>query len=495
MRVLDNLEPARVFHYFEDICEIPHGSGNIKKISDYLCSFAREHGLKYIQDSVGNVIIYKNAAIGYEDMPGIVIQGHMDMVAVAEAGCTKNLAEEGLSLIIDGDYITADKTSLGGDDGIAVAYALAILESDLPHPALEVVITVDEEVGMDGAAAIDGRLIKGRQFLNLDNEVEGQIITGCAGGARVSISVPYDVVCVDDSDKKNWIYVKLSVSGGLGGHSGIEIDKGRVNANILVGKLYAKLIKKMGDKVSFAGVNGGVADNAIPAESSLTIAVWTQDKEEIFGLIKDIWESEYQPYKQADPNVVINIEEKEELVDIILSDSDSNIIASIFEELPNGIQAMSKDVEGLVETSLNLGRIYTNYSENNERCLMLQYAVRSSVDEDKRKLIDNMRQIVNRISSTVNVDVAGVYPGWKYRSDSPFRDMCIDIFEKMYGHVPEVEAIHAGLECGFFAEKLDGLDCISMGPNMHDIHSPRERLSISSTQRTWEYVCRILANK
>lgn len=486
MGVCSNLEPKSVFKYFEDICGIPHGSGNEKQISDYLVNFAKEHELKYIQDEAFNVIIFKNASIGYENEPAVILQGHMDMVAVAEKGCPINMKKDGLELIIDGDYLTANGTTLGGDDGIAVAMALAILDDDmLPHPPIEAVFTVDEEVGMLGAARIDTSVLKGKKLLNIDNEEEGYVLTGCAGGARASIAYSFarEEVVVEGSH-----FYEINVSGGLGGHSGTEIDKGRANAIIIAGRILKMLVEE-GLDVRLMELSGGAADNAIPGEAKLAIVV--VDECDICQCIQPLVEELAINYKKFDSKLDINIRMVYRGMNMTLSAinrEDTHKIAQIITTIPNGIQAMSKDVDGLVETSLNLGMsILDTYS------ITFHYALRSSVDKDKEVLMETVKTISEENGAICSF--SGVYPGWKYRKDSPLREKIVSIYKEMYGTEPEIAAIHAGLECGFFAEKIEDLDCVSIGPNILDIHSPAERLDIQSTKRCFEMVCRFLACK
>ena len=485
MAVLDKCEPREVFAYFEQICGIPHGSGNTDKISDFLCSFAKEHGLEYIQDEVGNVIIFKDATSGYEEEETVILQGHMDMVAVADADADIDMKTEGLRLAVDGDYVYARGTSLGGDDGIAVAYALALLASnDIPHPALEVVITVNEEVGMEGAAALDTSVLKGRRLLNADNEEEGYILVGCAGGARVCLSLDYDVD--DINGAAGFDGYEIKIHGLRGGHSGVEIDKGRANANILGGRLLYALQKEYGDKIRFVSMKGGVADNAIAIWADLKV-VCTVDITKAVGRIEAEIKAEYAT---ADPGICIDVEkgcviEKE---DRVASAMCTSRIASFIYSLPNGIQAMSMDAPGLVETSLNLG-----ISETAGNKLTVEFAVRSSIETSKFALIDRLCAIASLAGA--KAEVAGVYPGWKYAPISPLREKMIRVHKEFYGKEPVVEAIHAGLECGFFATKIEGLDCVSFGPDMKDIHTTSEKLSISSTERMWKFLCKVLADK
>lgn len=491
MDILGDLKPEKVFYYFEQICRIPHGSGNVDKLSDYLADFAEKRKLFCIQDELKNVIIIKEAAPGYEEEAPIILQGHMDMVAVKKPEANIDMEREGLRLKVDGDYIYAENTSLGGDDGIAVAYALAILDDNsLPHPKLEVIITVDEETGMDGARGIDVSMLEGRRMLNLDSEEEGIIWAGCAGGARVDWKLP--VVWEHRTGSR----YKMSIKGLAGGHSGAEIDKERGNANWLMGRLLEELCKEEGFSVSL--LEGGLADNAIPREA--TAVVMTNDnimgydiredgqKGDFIGRIKKIEEEIQQELQTKDPGFYIEATELETGTgDCLTKESLKKVVYLLFCS-PNGVQAMSADIEGLVETSLNMGIIKLEKEE-----FRVQFSVRSSLESAKGALIKRLAWVAEAAGAVQ--EVRGDYPGWAYMVDSPFRNMAAQVFRKMYGREPEIQAIHAGLECGLLSAKIPGLECISIGPDMKDIHTTEERLSISSTGRVWDYVLEILKQK
>ncbi len=483
MRVLAGLEPERVFYFFEEICKIPHGSGNIVKISDYLAAFAKERNLEVIQDELKNIIIIKEATPGYETEPAVILQGHMDMVAVKKPGASIDMQAEGLSLMVEGDKISAKDTSLGGDDGIAVAYALALLDADnLSHPRLEVVITVDEEIGMDGARGVDLSMLTGKRMLNLDSEEEGIFLTSCAGGARLKSFLPVSVC------EKEGIAYRISVEGLLGGHSGAEIHKERGNANCLLGRVLYRLTGKM--PVWLKAAEGGLADNAIPRQSVAVILVEKENCELLKTELLAIEEEIKAELATKDPDFQITAvcmdEDK-----AICADAESTAQASLYlMSLPGGVQAMSADVPGLVETSLNLGIMKYDASEQ-ELCLV--FSVRSCVESAKNALLQKVGAVTELAGGSFVVD--GDYPGWAYRVDSPLREKMVSLYEEMYGTKPKLEAIHAGLECGILAGKIENLDCISFGPDMKDIHTTEETLSIASTRRVWEYLVKLLAKK
>lgn len=478
MGVLSNLEPKSVFHYFEEITKIPHGSGNVQQISDYLVSFAKERGLYVIQDELKNVIIIKEAKPGYESEPAVILQGHMDMVAVKKPGCPIDMKSEGLQVAIRGDEIYAEGTSLGGDDGIAVAYALALLDSDsLKHPKLEVVITVDEEVGMDGARGIDLSMLTGHRMINLDSEEEGIFLTSCAGGARVNCVLPLGF------EDRQGATLELSVGGLLGGHSGAEIHKERGNSNCLMGRVLYRVAEKL--PVGLCTVDGGLADNAIPRETKAVILADERDVQEIRDIVRTVEDEVRAELATKDSGAYIRVEQRETKQVSCVTVEDTRRATAFLCALPNGVQAMSADMPGLVETSLNLGILKLEGSG-----LKAEFSVRSSVESEKYALVGKLEAVT--ILAGGSCQATGDYPGWKYRKDSPLREKMTALYEKMYGVPPKVEAIHAGLECGILGSKIKDLDCVSIGPQMHDIHTTEETLSISSTARVWEYLVRLL---
>lgn len=477
MRVLEGLKPQTVFYYFEEICKIPHGSGNTQMISDFLVAFARKRNLECYQDKIGNVIIIKEAAKGYESVEPVMLQGHMDMVAVKKPDYHIDLTKEGLHLQVDGDRIYAEGTSLGGDDGIAIAYGLALLDSDTAkHPRLEVVFTVDEEVGMDGARCIDLSPCKANRLINLDSEEEGIFLAGCAGGARVNYSSIYPTKSAEGT-----LY-KIKISGLMGGHSGAEIHKERGNANSLL----ARVLNRLSLKVQFqlCAMQGGLADNAIPREAQAEILFTEGDvflSEEIASINREL----KQELAEKDPQILLEASYLRKDSVAAMSVEDTKRLIAFLNALPNGVQAMSGAMEGLVETSLNLGILNCR-----EGKLHAGISVRSSYESAKKALIGRLRSLA--VLAAVQVEVAGDYPGWAYRKDSPLRDKMIAVYEEMYGKKPEIQAIHAGLECGLLADKIPNLDCVSIGPDMKNIHTTEEELSISSTARVYTFLLKLL---
>lgn len=474
MAVLSHLEPKGVLSYFEQLCAIPHGSGNTKRISDWLVAFALERGLPYWQDKLNNVIICKGASAGYEQAESVILQGHMDMVCEKAADCTKDMAREGLDLAVDGDVIYAKGTTLGGDDGIAVAIMLALLDDDsLSHPALECVFTVDEEIGMPGAAAIDVSMLEGRRMLNLDSEDEGVFTVSCAGGSMVSCHLPVK------RESFTGYVIAVKIHGLQGGHSGIEIDKGRANANMLLGRVLRAIAQKT--EMRLVSAEGGKKDNVIPNESEALLVVCDEDAAR--GACAAMEVAFRNEYAVTDSGICVNISsgEQREAMDAAATERVICMLCC----LPNGIQAMSADIEGLVQTSLNMGILTTGDAQ-----VEAVFSVRSSIATQKEMLWERLACLMEQLGGTT--EISGSYPGWQYRKESPLRDLMVAVFTEQYGYAPKIEAIHAGVECGLFADKLPGLDCVSYGPELKEIHTCRERMSLASVQRVWRMTVEVL---
>ena len=474
---LFGLEPSAVFGYFEQICSIPHGSRNTKAISDYLVSFAVEQGVRYEQDELNNVVMYQEGTCGYEDHDPVILQGHMDMVCEKDADCPINMDTEGLDIAHDDTCIFARGTTLGGDNGIAVAYILALLaDKSIPHPPLEIIITVDEEIGMEGAAGVDLSRFKGRTMINLDSEDEGIFTVSCAGGARGVIHLPVE---------RRVVYgpcVKLTVEGLQGGHSGVEIHKNLANANKVMGEFLSRIQKLM--PLCITKLEGGAKDNAIPRSCQVTLIPLGMYIERINDIAQQLQEEIRAQYDE--PDAIVRGDDVDALGGNALTTECSAKVIALLNAAPNGVQAMSEDISGLVQTSLNLG-VATLAEE-----LTLTFAVRSSVNQEKRDLLKRLEDLAAFHGGSYTE--MGDYPAWEYKKDSPLRDTMVQTYERMFGEKPKVVAIHAGLECGLLSEKLPGLDCVSIGPDMHDIHTSRERLEIASTRRTWEFLLEVLRN-
>lgn len=474
----NHLQPEEVFRYFEEIAAIPHGSRNTKAISDYLVAFAEKYNLEHYQDELNNVVIIKEATTGYEAADPIIIQGHMDMVCEKENDYDIDFEKDGLELYVDGDFVKARGTTLGGDDGIAVAYALAILSAnDLSHPRLEVVITVDEENGMLGAEGIDLSMLKGHKMLNIDSDVEGHFLTSCAGGMHVETRIP-----VVFEEAAGALYT-ISVTGLEGGHSGSEIDKEHGNANIIMGRL----LKTLSAEVEYGIVSlaGGLKDNAIPRECTVQILVNQDDTAAMDSVLEKLSLHLSNEFMASDRDITIIVEEQGIQNAQILSVASQTKVIFYLRNVPNGVQHMSRIMPGLVETSLNLGIM-----ELKEDCLYMVTSIRSSVSSRKSDLADKLEYLTEFLGGEITV--GGDYPAWEYKADSDIRETISSVYRELFGEEPVFEAIHAGLECGILSGKIDNLDCVSFGPNNYDIHTPKERLSISSTEKIWKLLVEFL---
>lgn len=478
MRVLENLQPARVFYYFEEIAKIPHGSGNTKQISNYLVAFAKEHNLEHYQDEVNNVIMIKEATAGYENSDPIIIQGHMDMVCEKESDCNIDFEKDGLDLFVEDGFVKARGTTLGGDDGIAVAYALALLESsEYAHPRLEVVITIDEETGMDGAYAIDLSMLKGKKMLNIDSDEEGVFLTSCAGGTAVKALIPVK------RNTEEGVVLNVKVDGLFGGHSGGEIHKERGNASILMGRVLNNIAKEV--PFGIITLAGGLKDNAIPRECNASILVPAEGVTRVEEIIAATSEVLKKEFFSSDAGVqVTSVNAGTQSADI-LDFTSLNKVLCYLRMVPNGVQNMSQAIPGLVETSLNLGIM-----ELKEDVFMTETSIRSSVRTRKEDVRDRLINIIEVCGG--EAEVMGDYPAWEYKAESKLREEIAVAFKNVYGKEVKFDAIHAGLECGILSEKIEGLDCVSFGPQNFDIHTPQERLNIESTERVWNFLVEFL---
>ncbi len=473
MNILKGLKPEKVFEYFEVISAIPRGSGNTDKVREYCANFASQRNLKYITDDFGNIIIFKDACNSKSSEP-IIIQGHLDMVWEKNEKSGINFETDGLELAVDGDYVHANGTTLGGDDGIAIAMCLALLDSnDITHPPLEIVFTADEEVGMTGANGIDTSVLKSKRMINLDSEAEGTLWVSCAGGVRADIGLP-----VEYSDNSMPVY-RIDVSGLHGGHSGAEIHNGYCNANKIIGKVLEYLNKKI--NFNIVEIGGGTADNAITRSSFCTVA---SDDKNIFNELSGISGVICSEIRNTDPDAEITICVADS-VNKCMNDNSTKAVIALVNDLPSGVIAMSKEIEGLVETSLNLGIM-----KHSDGYFVCSFSVRSGVDGEREKLSQKLENIAENHCASIKFYSA--YPAWEYKKDSVLRDTMAKVYKDIYGRNMTVTAIHAGLECGLFCGKIKGLDCVSFGPDIFDIHTPYEKLSVSSTERTWNYLLEVL---
>lgn len=475
MRILEGLEPKNVFRFFEEMCAIPHGSGNTKAISDWCVAFAKARGLEHYQDNLNNVIIIKEATPGYENAGAVIFQGHLDMVCEKDADCHKDMAREGLDLVVDGDYVYARGTTLGGDDGIAIAMALAILDDDsIPHPRLEAVFTVDEEIGMLGAVDLDVAPLKGKTLINVDSEDEGVFTVSCAGGNITRCRVPIARAAFEGTA------LTIRVDGLQGGHSGVEIHKGRANACMVLGRALRAAGKAA--PMRLIRVDGGLKDNAIPALAEAQIV--SADAAAVRQALAELEANLKTEFRVTDPGIRLGAEPCQASMTPMDADSTGKVLCFL-SCVPNGVQVMSADIAGLVQTSLNLGILKTG-----EDAVDASFCVRSSVDSEKQMVKDRLACLTEQLGGTASF--SGDYPGWAYLEDSALRELMIEVYREQYGSDPKVEAIHAGVECGMFAGKIPGLDAVSIGPDLLEIHTPRERMSVPSVQRLWKFILEVL---
>lgn len=494
MGILSNLKPRKIFEYFEQLCSVPHGSGNTKQISDLCANFAREHGLEYIQDRLNNIIIRKPAFPGYEEHEPVILQGHLDMVCAMNPGVVKDMSQEGLDLIVEGDWLRADGTTLGGDDGIAVAMCLAILDDpSIEAPAIEAVFTVDEETGMEGAEGIDLSGIVSRRMINIDSEEEGVFTVSCAGGISVDCTVPMckeNIFTENGADAKpQYKLLEVRVDGLLGGHSGCEIDKGRGNAHkLLVRFMYNAVREYKG--IRLVSVEGGQFDNVICPCSTAVVAVPAAVACHFAKLCNDYCAFYKDEYAVADPGVSLswrrlNPDEADNIGEYCFTAEDTEKLLSAMFIIPQGVSAMSSDFAGLVETSLNMGVIRTD-----REAVRFTMLIRSAVLARKSDLYETVRIIVE--SAGGSITSRGAYPGWTYNRNSGLQKVMKEVFTEQYGREPVISGTHGGLECGLFIDKLKGLDCISVGPELRDIHSGSERMNIPSVDRLYRFIVETL---
>lgn len=478
-----NLKPEKVFYYFEEISKIPRGSGNTKAVSDYCVTFAKERGLYVRQDDLNNVIIKKPATSGYEGKPGVIIQGHLDMVAEKDSDSNHDFMKDPIKLIVDGDFITADKTTLGADDGIAVAVGLALLDDNgIKHPELEVIFTVDEETGMFGAMGLDMSDINGKYLLNLDSEEDGIITVGCAGGKSAHVKFNMELC-----EAAGLIY-ELRISGLKGGHSGVDIHLERANANILMGRILKYINDRMAIRI--ISLNGGSKDNVITKESVARFILHTHEDievkaaklREIMSEIEAIINNEFII---SDKDIKITLSDGEYGIFVGASQMATDNILSFINVVPFGPQHRVPGMDGLVETSLNMGVLKTE-----DGVVTVNMSIRSSVKSRKNLIAEKIETLAKLTGGEFISD--GEYPEWAYKADSPLQKLLCKIYKKMFDSELKIDVIHAGLECGYILEKKPELDVVSFGPQMYDIHTTDERVSISSVDKLYDFVKGIL---
>ena len=472
------MELEQIIAYFKELSSVPRQSGDEKAASDFLVRFAKELGLYVKQDETYNVIVKKPGTEGREEEEPIIIQGHLDMVYVV-ADDAEHVYENGIQVKDDGEFLSAEGTSLGADNGIAISYAMMLMATkDVSHPPLEFIFTAQEEIGLIGAANLDVSELSGKRIMNLDSEEEGTFCTGCAGGVRSSIHIP-----VVREKKENLEKLNVTIRGLKGGHSGMEIHLERGNAIQLVGRILT-VLNEAGVKIGKVEATG--KSNAISSGANMVLYVEKEQKEEIVAKLQKL-ELEFQNELSASDYVEIQIEEGgEEAECAVFTAETANTLRGILVLLPQGVMNMSMAVPGLVETSINTGNM-----EEVDGEIILDSALRSSVETEKNYIREKVQTIVDVYG--VTCEWSGEYPGWQYQEVSPLREKAVQAYKDVFGKEPKVEAIHAGLECGYWTAKIPNADLLSMGPSMYDVHSPREKVSKQSIANVWELIKEILS--
>ena len=477
MNPLQNTEPKEVFKWFYEISQVPRGSGNERAISDFLVKFAKDRNLEVHQDKAMNVIIKKPGTAGYEKSPTVIIQGHMDMVCEKDASSNHDFLKDPIKFVVKGEMLYADKTTLGGDDGIAVAYALTVLDSkDIPHPPLEVLITTEEETGMGGAMALTDEHLQGTRLLNIDSEEEGVFLVSCAGGANIHVF--FDI----KKEAAKGKFLKITVGGLLGGHSGIEINKQRANSIKLLGRILYNI--KQNEKINIVEISGGSKHNAIAKDAHAVIAA--ENTEAVLKIVEKMTVDFKNEYRAVDKLLTVTANETQNPSGQMFTKELTLNLIDFMASIPNGVQYMSMEIHGLVQTSLNNGVL-----EEIDGRIKFTTSVRSSVKSALDEIVDILRIQAERCGAEFKK--ASEYPAWEYSPDSPVRDAAVNVYKKLNNKEPLITAIHAGLECGLLKKTLPKVDAISFGPNLYDVHTPNEHMEIASVERVWKFLLAYLA--
>ena len=477
MSQLKNLQPERVFYYFEEITKIPHGSGDMDKIASFCVDFAKEHNLKYYRDDANNVVIYKDGTKHLKNAEPIILQGHIDMVCQKTEYSTIDFTKDSLEVFVDGDFVKAKNTTLGADNGIAVACILAILESDnYTHPPIEALFTTDEEIGMIGATKLDTSVLTSKKMINIDSEEDDTMTVSCAGGSDFKVFFNFERENVTGTE------IELTLKGLQGGHSGIEIDKGRVNSNILAGRVLNHLKSTGFDLLS---IDGGNKTNAITNLTKIRLCV--NNKDEFIKEATEYFEVIKSEFAVREPDFTYDIKVLENNSFKAISKESANAIIYALTCVPNGVECMSAEIKGLVETSLNLGILTTK-----ENSTEMHISLRSNKESAMISLENKLKAFFSILPCEFSI--FDKYPSWEFNNNSVLQKLYKEVYENETGKALKVEAIHAGLECGVFASKIKDFDCISIGPNMFDVHTVKERLSVSSTEGIFKILLKVLEN-
>jgi len=478
--MIRNLEPKALWNHFADLNAVPRPSKKEERVVEFMMNFGKSLGLETIKDSIDNVIIKKPATPGMENRKTVVLQSHLDMVHQKNGDKVFDFDNQGIEMLIEGDWVTANGTTLGADNGIGVATIMALLASDsIPHPALEALFTIDEETGMTGAIHVDSKNISGSILLNLDTEDDDELSIGCAGGIDTNTTYSYDQ---ESFDKENTTILSVSIRGLLVGQSGMDIHRGRGNAN----KLMTRIIRHLLDNqsVRLASFDGGSLRNAIPREAKATVVISSKDFSNIENQVNQIIEEIKIEFKSIEPALVIEFTESDFDGKVATEKETIKIINSLF-SVVNGVYRMSPDIEGLVEASSSLARVIVNQGQYTTQSLQ-----RSSVESSKKDVANMVKAAFESIGC--EVVQGGDYPGWSPNADSPILSIMKELYIKRYNEEPKIKACHAGLECGILGKHFPGMDMISFGPNIRAAHSPDEKVQISSVQKYWDYLLETL---
>lgn len=476
MSNIKEIEPQRVFKWFYKINQIPRCSYDEKKISDFLVDFAKERNLEVHQDELKNVIIKKAGTKGYENSDAIILQGHMDMVCVKGNTSDHDFTKDPIQMIVEGDLLRANDTTLGADDGIAVAYGLAILDSDdLKHPPLELLVTTNEESGMDGAHGLRSDHLQGKTLLNIDSEEEGIFLVSCAGGTTKITSFKLEKEIVDGDG------LEVTISGLKGGHSGMEIIKQRANAIKLMGRILD--ISRKNSDIQIVKLAGGIKHNAIPSNAKMSFLSQDKDKEELKKAIEEFSKELKEEYRVEDEGLTIDIKEIK-VKEAYTKELSENLIDYII-MCPDGVQSMSKDIDGLVQTSLNNAII-----EEKEDNIEIITSIRSASSSSLKEILTVLETIAKRTGGAI--EEKGAYPAWQYDENSKIREKALKVYKDIFKEEGQISAIHAGLECGLLKEILPETDMLSFGPNIYDVHTEKENISIQSVSNVWKFLVELL---
>lgn len=479
MNNFNNLKPYEVLCWFYEICKIPHGSGNTEAIADFIVNFAENRGYKYVKDGANNVIIYANGTEGYENSKPIILQGHTDMVCEKEIHCNIDMETEPIKLCTDGEFLWAEGTTLGADNGIAVAYMLAVLDNkEIPHPPLECLFTSDEEIGMVGARALDVNNLNTNLLINIDSEEEGVLTVSCAGGVRANCHIPIE------KDNFTGTGYKIVIKGLRGGHSGIEINQHRINAIKLMSEMLHGIHRKTGFRMS--NIKGGNKDNVIPTSCECNICVEDINSQKFLQVAESVAKGLKVSKQITEPNIDITIEKVDTPLECLTTASTEKILFALL-QAPDGVCTMSPDIPDMVQTSLNLG-VLTTEKDN----IYMRFFVRSNAATGKQALVLKLQSFFEYLDGTI--EFRNDYPAWEYNHNSKLRDMMVETFNDLYGYQPQVTALHAGLECGILSGKIPNMDAVSFGPDMYNVHTPQEKVSIPSVERCWNYLKAVLKN-